>query len=168
MDEFQKFLENRDNDELATKALTDRSYKKVYQKENHSEMAEDNINAELGTYGDAVLKLALCKILFDSKVKNISEEKKNYESDKVLVDVVARHYDVLKYINFDCEDQNMPHNYDYRGDTYKYIATAVEACLAVIYLKHEKTEKGKGLEIIIQVVEAWIKLIDSKKPSTLG
>ena len=95
MDEFQKFLENRDNDELVTKALTDRSYKKVYQKENHSEMAEDNINAELGTYGDAVLKLALCKILFDSKVKNVSEEKKNYESDKVLVDVVARHYDVL-------------------------------------------------------------------------
>ena len=44
-------------------ALKDKSYKKVFQNKNCREY-KGAVNTELATYGDAVLKLALCKILF--------------------------------------------------------------------------------------------------------
>ena len=87
------------------------------------------------------MKLAFCKILFDEAVSNITVEKQKYESDKVFVEIIARHYELLNYIRFDKNDDNIPKDYDYReppqkgkDSPSKYIATAVEALIVAIYL----------------------------------
>lgn len=115
----------------------------------------------MATYGDALLKLALCQILFEENVKNITEEKKNYESDDVLVRVVAEKYSLIQYIRFDRGNKNIPQNYNYekKGDDspHKYIATAVEALLAAIYLDH-----NKDFDFVVDIVRKWKMLIDER------
>ena len=121
-------------------------------------------NTELATYGDALLKCAFCKILFDEGVPNITEGKKNYESDKVLVEVIARHYELLKYIHFDKNDDKIPRDYDYRNpkkgkaSPYKYIATAVEALIAAVYLDNKE-----NFGLVIEIAKHWKILIDNSK-----
>ena len=58
MSEFRKWLENNKNHD----ALKDNSYKNVYMHEKKVPY-EGEVNTQLATYGDAVLKLALCDIL---------------------------------------------------------------------------------------------------------
>lgn len=115
----------------------------------------------MATYGDALLKLALCQILFEVNVKNITEEKKNYESDDILVRVVAEKYSLLQYIRFDKEDKNLTKNYNYekKGDDspHTYIATAVEALLAAIYLDH-----NKDFDFVVDIARKWKMLIDER------
>ena len=137
-------------------ALTASSYKKV----DHG-LTDKDTSCKLATYGDALLKLALCKILFDNKVENITVVKQEYEKDEVLVKVIARHYNLLDKINFDKHDKNIPQNYEYEGDKHKYIATAVEALLAAYYLDNEE-----NFELIVAVAEEWKKLIDETKTQT--
>ena len=59
MDLFQQWLEKKNNSSLIKRALTDKSYKKVYQKDHHEELHESYVNFELATYGDAILKITL-------------------------------------------------------------------------------------------------------------
>ena len=97
------------------------------------------INFELATYGDAVLKLALCKIYREYKEnglrfsENLSDWKKKYESDEVLVRVIAKHYNLLNFLRYDEKgngkpEEQKPQDYDHKGqndnDRHKYIATA--------------------------------------------
>ena len=154
-DIFQEWLNNNKDCE----ALTDKSYKKSYQKQNKTNY-EGNVNTELVTYGDAVLKFVLCEILWEKGICNkLTEKKKEYESDKVLVSVIARHYDILKYLRYDKNDDNKPKDYNYpeKGNNpYKYIATAIEACLGEIFIQEKDFKK------IEKIIKYWIKLIDNK------
>lgn len=136
---------------MMRRALTDDTYKTVWQRENRVPytLSDKEVNSELATLGDAVLKLALAEILFD-RVENITVVKQRYESDRVLVTVVGRHYDILRYLR--CNPDATRQDYDYAGDSHKHIATALEAVLGAIYLE-------EGMEAAERVVKEWCRLI---------
>ena len=158
-DKFSEYL-NDESQFTRQKALTANSYKNI----DHSLESSDT-NCELGTYGDALLKFAFCKTLFDKGVSNITVEKQKYESDKVFVQIIARNYELLKYIRFDKRDDHIPQNYDYReppkkgkDSRSKYIATAVEALIAAIYLDNEE-----NMDLILEITTGWKTLIDKNR-----
>ena len=110
-----------------------------------------------------MLKLALCEILWTEGVENLTEEKQNYESDKVLVKHIASHYDILKFLRFDKEDENIPQDYCYeKGENsknkHKYIATAIEACLGGMYM-----DDTVSWDDIIEIVKGWVETIKEKR-----
>ena len=129
---------------------------------------ESATNVTLATYGDAVLKLALCEILLD-RFEELTIEKAKYESDVSLVKV-AEHYDLLKYLNFDRRDPYFIQDYDsraidasfsqskkervrHRNRRHKYLATAIEALLGAMYKDHRDPQE------IIEVVTGWVELL---------
>lgn len=149
-DLFAYWIENKDKSKWVERALVDRSYKNV----NH-DLKDIETNSDLSTYGDAVLKLCLSEILFD-KAEQLSKKREEYESDKFLVSVIAKHYELLSYIKTDGNDQNMKRDYLYDGrkknnNPRKYIATAVEAMIGAIY------KEIKDLTPIIELLENWKK-----------
>ena len=161
-DKFDEYLRDEDQP-TRLRALTSRSYKNVFQQENGFPLPDENINVELATYGDALLKLAFCKILFDKGVSNITVEKQKYEADKVLVEIIAQHYELLKYIRFDTANVDIPQDYKYReppqkgkDSPSKYIATAVEALIVAIYL-----DNNEDFSVVVEIAKHWIELIDS-------
>lgn len=131
-DLFSKFLSEMlvaDAANWRTRALTAKSYKNV----EHT-LSDKETNEELATYGDALLKFVLCEYLLDDNdPRGLSETKKDYESDRVLVDKIARRYDILKYLRFDRKNRRIPQNYDYQDESHKYIATALEALIGAHY-----------------------------------
>ena len=165
MDKIEELLKDPKTD-LQKQALTDTSYKNI----DHS-LSDDDTNAELATYGDAVLKLALCKIYREYKEnglrfsENLSDWKKKYESDEVLVRVIAKHYNLLNFLKYDKEgngkpEEQKPQDYEHKGqndnDRHKYIATAMEACIAAVYIENGENE-------VIEIVKQWIEWIDESK-----
>ena len=155
-DKFSEYL-NDESQSTRQNALTANSYKN----EDHS-LEASGTNCALGTYGDALLKCAFCKILFDKRVSNITVEKQKYESDKVLVEIIAQHYELLEYIRFDENDNNIPQDYHYKESSKKgkdspskYIATAVEALIAAIYL-----DNNEDFSLVVKIAEHWKTLID--------
>ena len=160
MDKIEELLKNPQTD-LQKQALTDKSYKKTPNNQ------DCKINFELATYGDAILKCALCKIYFEREnIDNfgfkgkLTEWKKQYESDEVLIKLIARHYDILNFLNFDSGDTKKPQDYKYEDKNakrrYKYIATAMEACVAAVYIENGENE-------VIEIVKQWIEWIDESK-----
>ena len=152
MDIFEEYItEHKDDSEC--RALTYRSYGEVYKLEHHEELKSIQHNCELATYGDALLKFALCALLLD-KCENLSEEKKKYECDKFLIEVVAKHYKLLNYMKFDRNNKQIHQRYKFfkKGNT-KYIATTVEAVLGAIY------QKNNDFKEICELVESWTKLL---------
>lgn len=129
---------------------------KVYQNQYHKELASTNTNFELATYGDALLKFALCSILLDKEEK-LSENKKKYETDEFLIERVAKHYNLLEYMNFDREDKGILQEYIFdKKDKTKYIATTVEAVLGAIY------KENNNFKSIFNLVKSWIDLKDKE------
>ena len=96
--------------------------------------------------------------------ENLSDWKKKYESDEVLVRVVAKHYNLLGFLRYDEKgngkpEEQKPKDYEHKGRNegrYKYIATAMEASIATVYLENSEKE-------VIEIVKQWIKLIDESK-----
>ena len=165
MDKIEELLKDQKTD-LQKQALTDTSYKNI----DHS-LNDDDTNFELATYGDAVLKLALCKIYREYKEnglrfsENLSDWKKKYESDEVLVRVIAKHYNLLNFLRYDEKgnrkpEEQKPQDYDHKGkddkDRHKYLATAMEASIAAVYLENGENE-------VIEIVKQWIEWIDESK-----
>lgn len=162
MDKIEELLKGPKTD-LQKQALTDKSYKKTPNNQ------DCKINFELATYGDAILKCVLCKIYFEREDEDnfgfkgkLTEWKKQYESDEVLVRVVAKHYNLLNFLRYDKEGNGKPEeqklqDYDHKGqndkDRHKYIATAMEACIAAVYLENGENE-------VIEIVKQWIEWID--------
>ncbi len=174
MDKIEELLNAKKNDRatsLQLQALTDKSYKN---KTTHSQN-NDEINFELATYGDAILKCVLCKIYFEREDEDnfgfkgkLTEWKKQYESDEVLVRVVAKHYKLLKFLKYDKKGngkpkEQKPRNYKHKGqndkDRHKYIATAMEACIAAVYIENGENE-------VIEIVKKWIRWIDKETNSS--
>ena len=175
MDNIEELLSAKKNDRatpLQLRALTDKSYKN---KTTHSQN-NDEINFELATYGDAILKCVLCKIYFEKEDEDnfgfkgkLTEWKKQYESDEVLVRVVAKHYNLLNFLKYDKEgngklEEQKPQDYEYKGqndkDRHKYIATAMEACIAAVYIENGESE-------VVEIVKQWIQWIDESKSYNL-
>lgn len=176
MDLFEEYLDKREKSTWVKRALTDRSYKKEFQK--NGEDYQKKTNEDLATYGDAVIKLGYLEILFDTPGIQLTEEKKKYESDEFFVTVIAKHYKLLNYILTDSSDEMIVRDYDYepkdnpevkenpeeKNDSkekkdpkksnarnpHKYIATAVEAMIGAIYI-----EEGKKLRPIIELLREW-------------
>lgn len=147
-DIFESWLEDSKS-EYVKRALTDSSFKNV-----DKTVSDEKTNTELATYGDAIIKYCLCEILLDD-VTNISEKKKEYESNEYLVTKVACRYNLLDRIKRD--KTKKPNDYNYvskksSNNPHKYIATAVEAMVAAIYLE------TKDMNAIKDLVEEWILL----------
>ncbi|NCA67312.1 MAG: hypothetical protein EOM87_04520 [Clostridia bacterium] len=131
--EFGEYLKNEKQSENIIRALTDRSCKN-----SNTSLTDKDINRDLATLGDAIIKLRLTYKFLD-KVDKLSEHKKQYEEDEFLVTKVAKSYGLLEYMRFDKTNVNIIKNYDYNKKTnnnnpHKYIATAVEAMIGAIYL----------------------------------
>lgn len=150
MDIFEDYItQNKRNPEC--RALTCRSYGEVYKREHHEELKSIQHNYELATYGDALLKFTLCSLLLDNG-KPLSEEKKQYETDKFLIEKIAKHYCLLDYMNFDRENKQIPQCYEaFENENTKYIATTVEAVLGAIY------QQNKDFNEICKLVDSWTK-----------
>lgn len=165
MDKIKELLNKKKNKKatsLQVRALTDTSYKNI----EHS-LKDDDTNFELATYGDAILKFALSKIYFSESTheEGLSKWREKYESDEVLVKVIAKHYKLLKYLDFDKvgngkPEEQMPQDYEHRGQSdnnrHKFIATAMEACLAAVYMENDENA-------VLALVENWIQWIDDAK-----
>lgn len=154
MDIFEEYIQkNRRNENC--RALTCKSYGKVYQEKFHKQLKPKQTNFELATYGDALMKFSLCSLLLD-KAQKLSKEKEQYEEDKFLIEFVAKHYDLLDYMNFDRNDINIPQEYvsheTENNNTTKYIATTVEAVLGAIF------QENRNFDSICELIESWIKL----------
>jgi len=148
-DIFKEYLEDAPKDPMIRRALTDRSCRRI-----RTDLGENDVNTELATYGDAVLKLALCEILMGHP-GNLSKEKQLYESDRALLHV-AKHYDLLSVLDFDRKDPLRPQSYEPKGkvEQHKYLATAVEALLGAIYFNHHDMKEIRA------IVENWMMIID--------
>ena len=161
-DAFLNYL-RKGNDTWHTRALTDRSF--------DASLPEEQTNLTLATYGDAVLKLALCEILLD-QVPELTEEKKKYESDVSLIRI-AEHYALLDYLRFDRQNPHIPKDYHTvaiepsfspskkerirrYNRRHKYIATAVEALLGAMY------RTNGDLDEIVQVVRLWMQILQGE------
>ncbi len=157
-DPFLEALKHQDKYKLMERALTDSSYKK-YQQEHGLAVTKDN--ATLATYGDAVLKLAFCEILFDGE--KLSVEKSEYESDRSLVTYIGKKYQLLDYMKIDRNDINMPKDYEWNpnakheDNSHKRIATCIEAIIGAIY------KEDKDMDEIIHIARNWKEYIDSHK-----
>lgn len=158
MDLFEKYLKKKKTSEFVKRALTAESYKK-----EHPSLENKDVAPDLATLGDAIIKLCYTKYFLD-KVEQLSKEVEKYVTDERFVTVIARHYDLLKYIYYDKTDNNIPQNYDYnkpgktsgknkKTSSYKYIATGVEAMIGAIYL--ETKEETKALDKISELLLQW-------------
>ena len=151
MDLFETYIQKHKRDEEC-RALTCKSYKKVYQNKSHKLLEPNRTNCELATYGDALMKFALCSLLLDN-VQQLSEYKKKYEEDKFLIEVVAKHYKLLDYMNFDRYDEKILQKYvsheAENNNPTKYIATTVEAVIGAIY------QENHNFESICKLIESW-------------
>ena len=167
LDIFEEYINKKNESSWVKRALTDPSfndYRKRGVKKGDPNFSELNtplpVNTDLATYGDAVIKLCYLEIMFD-KEKKLTEAKSKVESDEYLVDVVARHYDLLNFIDRDKEDKKRPNDYNYssynntNNNPCKYIATAVEAVIGAIY------KETKDLKPIIELLNNWLELQNS-------
>ncbi|MDE7161406.1 MAG: hypothetical protein K2N65_01460 [Anaeroplasmataceae bacterium] len=158
MDLFEEWLRKKDESEQVQRALTAQSYKNV----DHS--LEDKDTAfELATYGDALIKFCYAEIFLD-KCAQLSKNIEDYVTDERWVSVIAKHYSLLDFIDYDKRDEMIKKDYNYKKpektesgknkkeSPYKFIATAVEAMIGAIYLK------TKDLNAITELLISWTKL----------
>lgn len=149
MDLFEEYLKKKGSSDIVDRALTDQSQKNV----DH-DLADEKTNSDLATVGDAIIRFLFTLVFFEDNEPAISSKRQKYESDKALVNVVARNYDMLEYIDFDKNNEEMPQDYDYKPGNkkhkskHKYIATAVEAMIGAIYLT-DKNNLGKIKELFV-------------------
>lgn len=152
-DLFETWLHKESKSYWIKRALTDNSYKTEYQRIHHEEYSGD-VNTDLATYGDAVIKLCYLELMLD-KTTLLTIDKSKVESDKFLVDVIARHYSLIGYIHKDSQDSNLPNDYNYENyqsenrNRAKYIATCVEAIIGAIY------KEINDLKPIIELLDSW-------------
>ncbi len=123
---------------------------------------EGETNENLAVYGDAVLRLALTELLIEEGTENLEEEKKVYDADGPLVDIIARRYQFLNNLRYNIRSKTLKKNYDYEGDSHKYLANGIKACLGALYLEH------KDFAEIKEIVALWKKLIDRKVKPVFG
>ena len=102
--------------------------------------------------------------VIDEKIDKLSKKIEQYTTDEYLVSVVAKHYDILKYLRFDKDNKSMKADYKYENRTRtegknkkknprKYVATAIEAMIGAIYME----ENGNNIKKISDLsTKCWI------------
>lgn len=126
-------------------ALRDKSYVTKYY-EVYKKPLLMPTNKKLSTYGDCILNWA-CVILF-IKLDKCGTEIAKYRSNKFLVEVVAKYYNLDKYIlKIDKKEAN---NYIYIEKKNKYLADAIEAIIAVIFINH------KNINEVVELLNFWV------------
>ena len=106
-DLFERYL-NEKNCKYIKIALTDSSYNTARSKgvkknnPNYEELHKPlPTNRDLATIGDALMKWIYAKHFYkDEKTNKLSKKIEQYITDEYLVSVVAKHYDILKYLQF--------------------------------------------------------------------
>ncbi len=158
-DLFFDCLERLKDHPLMVQALTDRS-RNNYLGKRHLPLVPNNV--ELATYGDAVLKLAFCDVLYG--VEHLTIEKEKYESDKNYVEVIGKRYDILRRMKCDSEDYYMPKTYimHKKDMNHKRIATCVEAIAAAIFMI------DRDIEEIIEIARFWKGITDEALTQKIG
>lgn len=157
LDLFEEWLYEKENNRLIKRALTAVSFKNV----NHN-LSDSDTGFELATYGDALIKFCYASHFLDNCEK-LSKEIEKYVTDEGLVRVIAKHYSLLNYINYDKNDELIKSDYEYvdKGKTigknkkespHKYIADVVEAMIGAIYLEI------KDIGAITELLDSWRKL----------
>ena len=158
-DPFLRYLRDGD-DPHRTRALTDATCRR-----DGKRLPIEQVNTELATYGDALLKFTLCELFLD-RVDKLSVVKQNYESDVALVGVAER-YDLLRFLHFDRTDRRIPQDYEVRpvpldcppaeerilraeNERHKYIATAMEAILGAMFRAHADMDEIRA------TVRSWV------------
>lgn len=169
-DLFKRYL-NEKNRKYIKIALTGSSYNTARSKgvkknnPNYEELHKPfPTNRDLATIGDALMKLIYAKHFYeDEKTNKLSKKIEQYITDEYLVSVVAKHYDILKYLQFDKDNKSMKADYKYENKTKtegknkknnprKYIATAIEAMIGAIYME----ENGNIKKISNLLTKCWI------------
>lgn len=156
-DYFEYCLKHKEEYPLIERALTDTSYSEFEKAQKKTITPNNEI---LATYGDAVLKLAFCEVLYDDK--ELSVHKANYECDKSLV-LIGEKYNILKYMKMNDKENNLPKDYKWSPNkknedkSHKHIATCIEAIIGAIY------HQNKDMEEIVQIARCWKEYIDSHK-----
>ena len=123
-DLFERYL-NEKNCKYIKIALTDSSYNTARSKgvkknnPNYEELHKPlPTNRDLATIGDALMKLIYAKHFYkDEKTNKLSKKIEQYITDEYLVSVVAKHYDILKYLQFDKDNKSMKADYKYENKT---------------------------------------------------
>ena len=156
-DLFSDCLRRLKRRSLIRQAFTDCSYKNFLLKNKKLNNTKLSIqcNSELATYGDAVLKLAFCDVLYG--VDRLTIQKEKCESDKNLVEVIGKRYDIIKCLKVDRDDSNMPKDYVWRGQkdqSHKRIATCLEALIGAIFMI------DRDIEEIIEIARFWKRITD--------
>ena len=149
---FSDCLRRLEQEPLILRAFTDRSYNSYLLK---NKLPQVPYNSESATYGDAVLKLAFCDILWE--VKHLTQEKQKYESDKNLVEVIGKRYDIIKCLKVDRDNPSMPKDYVWCGQkdqSHKRIATCLEALIGAIFMI------DRDIEEIIEIARFWKGITD--------
>lgn len=145
MDIFEKAIKKQVKLKYLNTALRDKSYVKKYY-EIYKKPLLMPTNKKLSTYGDCILNWA-CVILF-IELNKCGAEIAKYRSNKFLVEVVAKYYDLDKYILK--IDKKKPNNYIYIEKKNKYLADAIEAIIAVIFInRHDINE-------IVELLSFWV------------
>lgn len=157
-DLFESYLKLQENP-LIQAALTDASFRCEYQRTTKC-IYTGATNAGLATLGDALLKAALCEILFSEGEHRLSACTA-YLTNQVLVEKIGAHYDIVRYLRY---DQRNPYReetswYQERYPQFhpKWIATAVEAVLGAIFLISGRRSS------VLSVVRIWMKIIDAEQ-----
>lgn len=165
MDTFKTWLQNKNKISLIERALTDTSYNNYRSKgvkksnPNFEEFHKPlPVNTDLATYGDAIIKMIYCEKYLDIS-KQLSKKIENYTTDSFFVNNVARYYKVLDYLKYDKDDIKKKKDYNYEGESKdnprKYIATAIEAMIAAIYII---TKENSQFNVVKEILEEWTNL----------
>ncbi len=145
VDIFEKAIKKQVKLKYLNIALRDKSYVTKYY-EIYKKALLMPTNKKLSTYGDCILNWA-CVILF-IKLNKPGAEIAKYRSNKFLVEVVAKYYDLDKYIlKIDKKEAN---NYIYIEKKNKYLADAIEAIIAVIFINH------KNINEVVELLNFWV------------
>lgn len=143
MDIFEKAIKKQIKLKYLATALRDKSYPDYFLK-TYKKVLLKPVNKRLSTYGDTILNWA-CVKLFISKPKSGPIVAK-YESNKFLVEVVAKYYDLDKYILKSQKKRSNNYIYNKRN---KYLADAVEAIIAVIFINRNDINE------IVNLLKFW-------------
>ena len=150
-DLFKHWLDKKDECNIIKRALTDKSYKQIDDGIN-----DCDTNAELSRLGDSIIKFCLAKLELGKAPQTIAEKSK-CESEKYLVEVVAKHYGLIDHIRKDKANKGTSDDYKFAGrktknNPHMYIAIAVKAMIAAIY------SKTNDLGAITGLIDDWTKL----------
>ena len=152
MDIFESYLQKKQSSNIIKRALTD-----VSMKSGHYLIPKNQSNADFEILGDAILKEALydrrIRLAIDMGVEAVNMKKEAPFADKQLVEKIGKHYDILKYIDYNKMNTTLLPEYK-RSPVSRHILAAVKAMITAIY-----KEENYNLSPIENIIVEWRELL---------